>query len=174
MFTFTRHPRRLVAASAALLLLAACTDDAPVNPVQPPPVDAPHAVRQARDIETALATLRRVTARYQDLEVAKDEGFVLLHECETRPDEGPVGIVYVHMGRLLDGVSLMTFRATRCLNSASARSPRKTCPIPPSPIARTTRKGPMSSGSDSVNASSPSNRSGARRAAGESSTLPVR
>lgn len=105
MFAFIRHARRhpcrLAAAGAALMLLAACADHAPVQPVQPPPVDA---ARQAQAIESAVATLRHVTARYHDLEVAKADGFVLLHPCENRPDEGPVGIVYVHMGRLLDGV----------------------------------------------------------------------
>ena len=32
------------------------------------------------------------------------DGYVFLHGCETRPDEGPAGILYVHFGRLLDGV----------------------------------------------------------------------
>ena len=107
MFAFIQHARhscRLAAAGAAVMLLAACADHAPVQPIQPPSVDAPHAARQSRDIESAVATLRRVTARYHDLEAAKADGFVLLHPCENRPDEGPVGIVYVHMGRLLDGV----------------------------------------------------------------------
>jgi hypothetical protein len=45
-----------------------------------------------------------VTARYHELSVAQREGFVLLHECESRPNEGPVGIVYVNFDRLLDGV----------------------------------------------------------------------
>lgn len=32
------------------------------------------------------------------------DDFVLLHPCESRPGEGPVGIVYVNFARLLDGV----------------------------------------------------------------------
>jgi len=44
-----------------------------------------------------------VTGRYHSLKAAADDGFVLLHSCEVRGDEGPVGTVYVHFGRLLDG-----------------------------------------------------------------------
>jgi hypothetical protein len=61
--------------------------------------DAPANATGAR----ALATLRRATARYHDLNAATADGFVFLHGCESRPDEGPVGMVYVHPGRL-DGV----------------------------------------------------------------------
>jgi hypothetical protein len=52
----------------------------------------------------ALATLKRVTARYHDLDAALADGFVLLHPCEERGDEEPVGAVYAHFGRVLDGV----------------------------------------------------------------------
>lgn len=62
-------------------------------------------VAQAKVVaDAALATLRRATARYHDLDTAIADGFVLLHPCEERPGEGPVGIVYVHLDRLLDGV----------------------------------------------------------------------
>jgi hypothetical protein len=44
-----------------------------------------------------------VTARYHNLNAALADGFVLLHPCEVRPGEGPVGAVYVQMDRLLDG-----------------------------------------------------------------------
>lgn len=78
-----------LAATAALLSLsAACDDDPPT---------APDATAQA------VATLRRVTERYHDLNVAIADGFVFLHGCEDRPGEGPVGMVYVHMDRLTDG-----------------------------------------------------------------------
>ena len=51
-----------------------------------------------------IETLRRTTARYRDLAAALDDGFVLLHECENRPGEGPVGTVYVHLDHLKDGI----------------------------------------------------------------------
>ena len=82
------RPLTLVLAAAALVV--ACDDDDPVAP------DGP--------TEQAVATLRSVTERYHDVNAATADGFVLLHECETRGDEGPVGTVYYHPGRLTDGV----------------------------------------------------------------------
>ena len=82
-------------------LVAACAGEAPVAPEMP----ALRAANTRADAEgaRALAALRRATARYHDLKAATDDGFVFLHGCETRPDEGPVGVLYVHPGRL-DGV----------------------------------------------------------------------
>ena len=99
---YSLRPTVFLAAAAALL--GGCVDRAPVAPdAKPAASSAPLALRQAAEEERAVATLRRVTARYHDLDVAKSEGFVLLHECENRPDEGPVGAVYYNPGRLLDG-----------------------------------------------------------------------
>jgi len=86
---------------ATATLVAACGAEAPVAPEGP-------ALRTANTradaaAARALATLRRATTRYHDLTAATDDGFVFLHGCESRPDEGPVGMVYVHPGRL-DGV----------------------------------------------------------------------
>lgn len=95
--------RRLLAIVAASAPLAACTDRAPVAPERQLAISAQFTAMPAAREAAALATLRRATARYHDLNAAIDDGFVFLHGCEVRPDEGPVGIVYVHMGRLLDG-----------------------------------------------------------------------
>jgi hypothetical protein len=89
----------IVVGSAALF--AACADQAPLAPTRQAP--NPPQFSASGETGSIIATLRRVTARYHDLEVAKNDGFVLLHECETRPAEGPVGIVYVNFARLLDG-----------------------------------------------------------------------
>jgi hypothetical protein len=85
-----RSLRRLLSLPlvAAAALLAACGDDAPVAP-------------DPRD-ET-VAVLRQATDRYHDLSAAVADGFVFLHGCENRPGEGPVGMVYVHPERLMDG-----------------------------------------------------------------------
>ncbi len=80
--------RHALAVLAATTLLAGC--DGPLGP----------AIEQYRTI----AKLRNVTAQYKDVDVAIADGFVLLHECEVRPGEGAVGILYVHMDRFLDGV----------------------------------------------------------------------
>ena len=91
-------------AVGAALVLAACADRAPI-PTDPAltPGAAAEARGEHRDLNRALAELRRATARYHRLETALADSFVFLHECEERPGEGPVGIVYVNFGRLLDG-----------------------------------------------------------------------
>ena len=102
MNTSTSRPRvRLATIVAAATLVAACAAEAPVAPERP----ALRTANTRTDAEgaRALAALRRATARYHDLNAATDDGFVFLHGCESRPDEGPVGAVYVHPGRL-DGV----------------------------------------------------------------------
>ena len=85
---------------ASAMLLAACAAEAPVAPESINLLVA----NTSTDISArTLATLRAATARYHNLKTATDDGFVFLHGCESRPDEGPVGAVYVHPGRL-DGV----------------------------------------------------------------------
>ena len=91
--------RLLLICSAALF--AACVDDAPTAPLQENEIATQFA---AVTSEAGLDALRNATDRYHRLKAATDDGFVLLHPCEDRPGEGPVGTVYVHIGRLLDGV----------------------------------------------------------------------
>jgi hypothetical protein len=91
---FLLQPLAMVAAA---LVLTACADQEVTGP------DQTTAPAFAAQTETAVATLQRVTARYHNLDAAIADGFVLLHPCEERPGEGPVGIVYVNMARLLDG-----------------------------------------------------------------------
>jgi hypothetical protein len=95
--TNTQSLRQPLATIAAAILLAACSDAAPLAP------DAQATLRSAGQSDP-IVTIRRATARYHDLDAAIADGFIFLHGCETRPDEGPAGILYVHMGRLLDGV----------------------------------------------------------------------
>jgi hypothetical protein len=92
----------IVAGSAALFV--ACADQAPLAPNRQAGNAPQLSAGLGPEAGSILATLRRVTARYHDLDVAKNDGFVLLHECETRPAEGPVGVVYVNFTRLLDGI----------------------------------------------------------------------
>jgi hypothetical protein len=95
---------------AAAALFAACGDHN--NPVTPklaaataPQLDRSHENEREGNIERAVVdTLRRVTARYHNIENAKHDGFVLLHDCETRLNDEPVGTVYVNFSRLTDGV----------------------------------------------------------------------
>ena len=89
---------------AAAAVLAACAGDAPVAPDRTPTGGAQAATLPGIDTDGAIATLQRVTARYHNLKAALDDDFVLLHPCEARGDEGPVGTVYINIARLMDGV----------------------------------------------------------------------
>jgi hypothetical protein len=91
--------RQFASLVVAAALLAACQDTNPAEPAVP--VRFAAGVAEANQ---ALATLRRVTARYHDLDAALDDGFILLHGCEVRPGEGAVGVLYIHLDRYLDGV----------------------------------------------------------------------
>lgn len=86
--THLRSPARFLALLATGAVLAGC-DGGPLGP----------AAERAR----ALAELKAASARYQDVNVAIQDGFILLHECEVRPGEGAVGILYVHLERFMDG-----------------------------------------------------------------------
>lgn len=85
VFQVLRHS---VAVVATAVLVAACGKD---GPTAPSPTDQ------------AVATLRAATTKYLKLDAAIADGFVFLHGCEVRGDEGPVGTVYVNMSRLTDG-----------------------------------------------------------------------
>jgi hypothetical protein len=99
--------RPLLFAVAPIFALSACTEDAPL-PAAPELAMAAQvtalAAQSDNELQRALATMRRVTAKYHNIDAALADGFVLLHPCEERPDEGPVGTVYIHFERLLDGV----------------------------------------------------------------------
>ena len=90
--------------TAVTAIIAACAPDAPLAPSRLPAAPQLSEVRSA-DAAALIATIQRATARYHNLDTAIADGFVFLHGCETRPDEGPAGMVYVHLGRLLDGVA---------------------------------------------------------------------
>jgi len=93
-----------LAIPVAMGLMAACGADEPLAPYQLPVV--PHLSKVTSQDEAELvATIQRATARYHNLDAAIADGFVFLHDCETRPAEGPAGTVYVNLGRLLDGVA---------------------------------------------------------------------
>lgn len=90
--------KALAVMTAAFLL--GCTGDGPVTPDRAVVVPMYDASALSVNTERAIAVLRRVTARYHDLNVALADGFVLLHPCEVRPGEGAVGAVYVNLARL--------------------------------------------------------------------------
>ncbi len=105
------HP---IALAATTVMLAACADGTPLAPHQQPATSARAPERQptgpaslaalTAEQHQALATLRRVTARYHDVNAAIADGFAFLHPCEVRPGEGAVASLYVHGKRLSDGI----------------------------------------------------------------------
>ena len=97
-------PRQPLAVLAAVIHFAACAGAGPAAPDAAAAVANPAAAMASVENAAGIAAIRRATARYHDLDAAIDDGFVFLHGCEVRPDEGPVGELYVHFGRLLDGV----------------------------------------------------------------------
>lgn len=112
MFTIRRNPLAIALLIAGALQLAGCAEGAPTAPEpsadavftrMPIEVQAQLARAPFSGAVRTLTTLALATARYHDLDVAKADGFVHLHGCETRSDEGPVGTVYVNMERLVDG-----------------------------------------------------------------------
>ena len=98
------HIGRSLIIVAAAAFFAACAGDAPLAPDRTPADRAQLATLPGTDTDSAIATLQRVTARYHNLKAALDDDFVLLHPCEARGDEGPVGTVYINIARLMDGV----------------------------------------------------------------------
>ena len=89
---------------ATAALFAACSSDTPVAPTRTSAGRAALATLPGTDTDGAIATLQRVTARYHDINAALADQFVLLHPCEARGDEGPVGTVYINIARLMDGM----------------------------------------------------------------------
>ena len=102
--TFSQSLTHPLAVVVATILLGACADGAPVAPEAQSVMSARVGAAQSAENADPIATIRRVTARYHDLDAALADGFVFLHGCEVRGDEGPVGELYVHFERLLDGV----------------------------------------------------------------------
>lgn len=96
---------RSFAAAAVVLALVACADEPLGSPSSDASTDPqPAVLPENAALNMALAELRRVTAAYHDVAAAVADGFVEVVACEERPGEGPVGTIYGHIPRLLDGV----------------------------------------------------------------------
>jgi hypothetical protein len=88
------------------LPLLACAALAFAGCEQADPLDGAPAIQLSKSVQAnrSFAALRRATARYHNLKAATDDGFILLHDCEVRPGEGAVGILYINLENYLDGV----------------------------------------------------------------------
>lgn len=94
--------RRSLTAVVTAVLLAACADETPLAPDEQPTLSTEQATSAAE--ARVVATLRRVTAPYHNLDHAIADGFVLVHPCEARPGEGPVGLLYANFAHVGDGL----------------------------------------------------------------------
>ncbi len=104
MKTVVVHRLERALVIAITTVAVACAADAPLAPSRIPPSAQLSKARHEKAADV-FTTIKRATARYHNLDAAVADGFVFLHGCETRPDEGPAGMLYVHFGRLLDGVA---------------------------------------------------------------------
>lgn len=108
-----RHLSRFAALGLlASVALAGCTDVEPLGPEDgsipgPTLAERPMAERPMKEEKSmTLATLRRATAAYHNVEKALEDGFVSQKMCVAEnPIDGrhPLGIPFVHLDRLLDG-----------------------------------------------------------------------
>lgn len=86
---------------SAVVALAACSEAAPLDAVTQLAVPADYAM--AADSHRDLAELRRVTARYHNVDAAVADDYVAVGECEIHEGESPAGIPYANFDYLLDG-----------------------------------------------------------------------
>lgn len=74
-----------------------------VSSASPPPAlaDHGHAKRAAGEL---VRTVREATERFRDVAVAEAEGYQLHFGCVSGPDEGAMGLHYVNMSLVGDGI----------------------------------------------------------------------
>jgi hypothetical protein len=66
----------------------------------PPAAQSPQQISQA----TLLKAVRESTERFKDVSVAESEGYHLLFGCVTGPDSGAMGLHYVNMNFVQQGI----------------------------------------------------------------------
>ena len=95
--------RHSLAIAATAVLFVGCAEGTPL-PAEPDAVgSAQFAKGLGAGAGAALATLRRATARYHDIDNAIADGFVPV-DCEVRPGHAPAGLLYANFERVGDGL----------------------------------------------------------------------
>jgi hypothetical protein len=102
--TGSRSLRHSLAVAAAAALLVGCADGTPLPSEPEAASSAQFASALSAGDGAVIATLRRVTAPYHNIDKAIADGFVLLAECEVRPGHGEAGTLYVNFNHVLDGI----------------------------------------------------------------------
>lgn len=90
-----------VACESATEVSPESTSHPELNTVQSNSSNAPSIATNNAEENAGLATLRRATARYHDVEAAMEDGFAQALPCQENPEgEGSLGIPYLNMDRL--------------------------------------------------------------------------
>jgi len=94
--------RQSLAFAATAVLLAGCADELRLPSAPDAVSSAQFAGALAAGDGAELATLRRATAQYHNLDNAIADGFVRV-DCEVRPGHAPAGLLYANFDRVADG-----------------------------------------------------------------------
>ena len=95
--------KRSLTAVAAAALLVGCADETPFAS-EPEAIGAAQFAHASSPGDGAvLATLRRATAKYHNVDNAIADGFVPV-ACEVRPGHASAGLLYANFARVGDGV----------------------------------------------------------------------
>jgi hypothetical protein len=95
--------RHSLAFAATAALLVGCADETRL-PSEPEAVSSAQlAIALEAGDGAVLATLRRATSQYHNVENAIADGFVRV-DCEVRPGHAPAGLLYANFDRVADGV----------------------------------------------------------------------
>jgi hypothetical protein len=87
-------------AVALALAMVGCAEGAPLSPGDQAPAAQLATLPGTAEANLAIAKLRRSTARYHDVDAAVADGFLQVEECEERPGEGQVGVIYGNPSRI--------------------------------------------------------------------------
>ena len=90
--------------TSVLVCVAALTLGAVASPVQArADADQAHGKHQV-PASGLIWTVREATERFKDVRVAEAEGYSLMFGCVSGPDSGAMGLHYVNLPLVLDGV----------------------------------------------------------------------
>ena len=96
---------RVVALTAALLGATGSRSAVVLASGPEPAPQHDHAApSQKEKADTLVAIVRAATERFKDVEVAKAEGYALQFGCVSGPDAGAMGLHYVNMALVGDGL----------------------------------------------------------------------
>jgi hypothetical protein len=94
----------MVMSIKGLVILAALTGVLPLSAMGDHSSTAQQAGKQKQHAGELVRIVRESTRRFQDVEQAEAEGYQLLFGCVSGPDDGAMGLHYVNLDLVNDGV----------------------------------------------------------------------